>query len=171
MQDLHDKRQRYYCERIRLSQQQYPNCPFASLEVALTLAYSYDILHTRVSQRLSQYGLSSATFNVMMILRQYGPEGCPLHEIGELLLVSRANVTGLIDSLEAHGFVQRVPDPHDRRVRLGILTQSGQEMLDAYLPSHYENIRKELSGLTEHDKTELSRLLKKLCGSVQHTAQ
>lgn len=170
MVSLHDKRERYYSERVKACRQHHAGCPASSLEVVLKLLYAYDILHTRLSQRLSQYDLSTAAFNVLMILRQYDPAGCPLHEIGELLLVSRANVTGVVDSLEAHGLVQRVTDVRDRRVRLAVLTSDGESFLESYLPSHYAHIGQEVSGLEEEEKAALSRLLAKLCASIQQAS-
>lgn len=169
MKSLCDKREQYYCERLRAMRDVVPNAPTSSTAVMLYLLYAYDVVHTRFSQRLSQFGLTSAAFNVLMIVKQYGSEGCPLHEIGELLLVSRANVTGVVDSLEANGYVQRVPDRHDRRVRLACITQAGRDILESYLPLHYEQIRQDMSGLTEEDKHELTRLLKKLSASIQQT--
>lgn len=163
----HDKREQYYSERVRICRQQYPDCPASSLEVVLKLLYAYDTLHGRLSQRLSQYNLSTAAFNVLMIVRRYGVDGCPLHEIGELLLVSRANVTGVVDSLETNGLVQRVTHPNDRRVRLARVTPAGNALLDKYLPQHYTYIGQELSGLSEEEKVELSRLLSKLYNSIQ----
>jgi|SRR5579883_3119468 len=167
MKRLCDKREQYYSERVRAIADHFPDVPASSMAVVLYLFYAYDNVHTRLNQRLSKFGLSSAAFNVLMIVKHYDTEGCPLHEIGDLLLVSRANVTGVVDSLETNGYVQRVPDPHDRRVRLARITKAGRDILESYLPLHYEQIRDELRGLTEEEKRDLTRLLKKLSASIQ----
>src|SRR5262249_51771822 len=93
--------------------------------------------------------------------------GCPLHELSELLLVSRANITGLVDSLEQRGLVSRIPDENDRRVRLASITPAGKQLLEEYLPDHYKMIRRLCSGLSDEEKAALSDLLTKLRRNVR----
>jgi DNA-binding MarR family transcriptional regulator len=50
-------------------------------------------------------------------------------ELGDRLIVTRATVTGLIDSLERRGFVRRTPNPADRRSLLVEITPSGLEVV------------------------------------------
>lgn len=46
-------------------------------------------------------------------------------ELGERLIVTRATVTGLLDSLERRGFVRRSANPADRRSLLVEITPEG----------------------------------------------
>jgi DNA-binding MarR family transcriptional regulator len=46
-------------------------------------------------------------------------------ELGERLIVTRATVTGLLDSLERRGFVSRSANPADRRSLLVEVTPAG----------------------------------------------
>jgi len=93
-----------------------------------------------------------------------------LHDLGELLLVSRANITGLIDHLEGKELVKRIVDSHDRRARLARITKKGQALLDEFMPIHFRNIRTLLEGLTVEDKAALARLLKGLRASLAKNA-
>jgi len=95
-----------------------------------------------------------------MLLRHGPAEGMQLHDLGELLLVSRANITGLIDHLEQKGYVTRVVDAQDRRARLPA-TKKGAESLDSFMPVHCRNIKTMLQGLSGAEKSTLLRLLKK----------
>ncbi len=52
----------------------------------------------------------------------------PMNELAELLACDNSNVTGLIDRLEARGFVTRQPSPHDRRVKHVVLTEAGRRL-------------------------------------------
>ena len=51
--------------------------------------------------------------------------GPQLSELGARLIVTRATVTGLLDSLERRGFVHRAPNPADRRSLLVEITPAG----------------------------------------------
>jgi len=89
-----------------------------------------------------------------------------LHDLGELLLVSRANITGLIDHLEDKGYVKRLVDPQDRRARHARITQKGEALLDEFMPVHYRNLKGLLRGLSEDERETLVGLLKKVRTSM-----
>ena len=89
---------------------------------------------------MADFGLSRSTFNILVLLR-YGPtEGMQLHDLGDMLLVSRANVTGLISHLEEKGYVTREVSEQDRRARYAKVTPKGEELLDKVMPVHYRKI-------------------------------
>jgi DNA-binding MarR family transcriptional regulator len=52
----------------------------------------------------------------------------PMHELAALLGCDNSNVTGLVDRLEARGFVSREPGIEDRRVKHVVLTEAGGQM-------------------------------------------
>ena len=162
-----DKREIYYRDRVRQHGQRYRQFHLPSVEVLLNLAYTYDVTATHLARAIGKHGLSLSSFNLLMILSRNGGEGCPLYEIGELLLVSRANVTGLVDSLERKGLVERVADKRDRRVRVARITKAGGTLLESLLPEHYLDLRKICSRLNTAEKASLGDLLTKLRNSVQ----
>src|ERR671935_203891 len=49
----------------------------------------------------------------------------PMNELAEALACDASNVTGLVDRLEARGFVERRAAPADRRVKTLVLTPAG----------------------------------------------
>ncbi len=162
-----DKREHYYRGRVREHGQRYVQFHLPSVQVLLDLIYTYDVTASHLARRLAGHGLSLSSFNLLMILSRSGNEGCPLHEIGDLLLVSRANITGLIDCLERKGLVQRASDPHDRRVCIARITPRGEALLESLLPDHYSELRMICAGLNNTEKTQLHTLLKKLRHSLQ----
>jgi MarR family 2-MHQ and catechol resistance regulon transcriptional repressor len=162
-----DKRERYYQDRVREHGRRYSEFHLPSVEVLLNLVYTYDVTASHLARRLAEHGLSLSAFNLLMILSRSADHGCPLYEIGELLLVSRANITGLMDCLERKGLVERVSDKRDRRVRVATITQKGGALLESLLPSHYSEVRLICSRLSNAEKSELRALLTKLRQSVQ----
>jgi DNA-binding MarR family transcriptional regulator len=162
-----DKREHYYRDRVRQHGQRYHQFHLPSVQVLLNLVYTYDVTATHLSRRIGEYGLSLSAFNLLMILSRGGNEGCALHEIGDLLLVSRANITGLMDCLERRALVVRVSDKRDRRVRVARITEKGMALLESLLPAHYSEVRTMCSGLSDKEKKQLHNLLSKLRQSIQ----
>lgn len=163
---LEDPREAYYDERLRKSGLCYENFDMPSAEIALSLLFTCDVLHQIVSRYMAEYGLSKSTLNILAILR-HGPEqGMQLHDLGELLLVSRANITGLIDHLEEKGWAKRVVDTHDRRARLARITKKGEMLLDQFMPIHFRNVKALFQDMATEDKRTLADLLKTVRASL-----
>lgn len=161
-----DRRENYYHTRVKASGPQYPGFDLASAEILLSLRYTEDVLHQACAPVLAQYGLSKSSLNILMLLRHGPQEGMQLHDLGDLLLVSRANITGLMDHLEQKEYVTRAVDPSDRRARFARITGKGEELLDSFMPLHYRNIKSMLQGLSETEKDALLGLLKKTRESI-----
>ena len=165
-----DKREDHYLDRMRHHSIKYHEFNWPSVELMVNLIYTYDVIQTSLSSLVKERGLSLAAFNVLMILSRREGSGCPMHELGEVLLVSRANVTGLVDCLERKNLVERVADPSDRRVRLVCITAAGQKLLETTAPEHYATVSKLLKKVKNSEKATLSALLTKLRRSVQEGA-
>lgn len=110
---------------------------------------------------LREQRTTAAQFNALLVLQAAGPDGLRMGEIGKRLVVTRANVTGLVDRMERRGLVSR-RGPEDRRATVVSLTNVGRSLLRDTLP-HYSRLASQLTaGLTERDKRSLVRVLTKL---------
>jgi MarR family 2-MHQ and catechol resistance regulon transcriptional repressor len=78
------------------------------------------------------------------------------------MLVTRANITGLIDRMERDGLVVREADTKDRRVYRARLTAKASNLLDDILPIHADFTRRLMSVLSVPEKNKLTELLQKL---------
>jgi MarR family 2-MHQ and catechol resistance regulon transcriptional repressor len=166
-----DKREHHYLDRMRHHSSKYQEFKWPSVELLVNLIYTYDVIQTHLARSVEEQGLSLAAFNVLMILSRCEGRGCPMYELGEVLLVSRANVTGLVDSLERKGLVKRIADPADRRVRVIFITEAGENLLENTAPGHYAKVHKLLKGVKNSEKAILNTLLTKLRHSVQSAIQ
>src|SRR5829696_8760047 len=70
-------------------------------------------------------GLTTARTHLLWVLHHAGPSN--QQALAAALWVSPRNVTGLVDALEAGGFVARQPHPSDRRATLVTLTDRGAQ--------------------------------------------
>lgn len=68
-------------------------------------------------------GLTTARTHLLWELHRLGPS--TQQTLATALNVTPRNVTGLVDTLEAGGFVDRRPHPSDRRATLVTLTELG----------------------------------------------
>ncbi len=166
-----DKRAYYSPERMLQYGQRYKEFHLPSIELIFNLVYTYEVTAAHIARIFAKHDLSLSAFNVLMILSRSDRKGLPLHEVGELLLVSRANVTGLVDCLERKGLVERTADEGDRRVRIVRITRAGEELLESVLPGYYGEVREIFAGLSDAEKATLSEFLSKLRGSVMNSLE
>jgi DNA-binding MarR family transcriptional regulator len=119
------------------------------------------LLAGRMNNRLRPYGLSTATFNVLLELFRAGGSLSPC-DIGEQLSVTRGTVTGLLDSLERQRLVRRTPHPKDRRMLLIELTDEGRAILDRLMPEHFQGMCDLLACLSESERKAFAGVLAKI---------
>jgi len=74
----------------------------------------------------SEMGLLSLT-----IIAQAGRRGISQIDLARAISRQPASITRLIDRLEAADLVSRSPHPCDRRIKVLLLTEKGQQTLDA----------------------------------------
>ncbi|CAM3503810.1 MarR family transcriptional regulator [Nocardioides dubius] len=111
----------------------------------------------------SQYGIELWEFDVLAALRRAGGgyELSPGKLIRETLVTS-GTMTNRIDRLTARGFVERLPDPHDRRGVLVKLTLEGRAAVDGAFEALVDAERELLAELPTGDRTQLVELLRRL---------
>ena len=163
---LKDLRTDYYWTQVREFGKKYKSFDWPSVQALFRFVDAYDGLMVRFTKRMSSYKLSPAVFNVLMILSRGSRKKFKQHDISKLLLVSRANVTGLVNALVRKGLAKREPDPTDRRAWLVRITPRGQELLEAYLPSHYAEVARIFSQFTPAEKRIMDQLLCKFKNGI-----
>lgn len=124
-----------------------------------------------LNKTFSQYGLNSASFDVLTSLRR---AGAPYRKTGTQLaagsLLSSAGVTLRLDRLEEAGLIKRERDHNDRRVVYSSLTDKGLEVIDRAIEAHLDAEAALLSGLSAKERSRLTELLAKLEQSIVATA-
>jgi hypothetical protein len=63
-----DKREHHYLDRMRHHSRRYQEFHWPSVELVINLFYTYDVLYTRLAREAEREGLSTAAFNVLMVL-------------------------------------------------------------------------------------------------------
>ncbi len=138
-----------------------------SHEVALAVVLTSEMLTKEADRLLRAFGLTEAQFNVLMLLAyQSGPEGISQTQLSRMLLVNRANVTGLVDRMERDRLIERVSEPGDRRMRIIRMTQKGRELLEKAVGPYLERADGVVGALSTKEREELLGLLEKIRSRV-----
>lgn len=116
----------------------------------------------RESERLLRpHGLTAAQFNVLRILAAQ-PEGISQRALGDLLVVDRSSVTGLLDRMEKAGWVRRNDHPQDRRVYQVSLTPAGRRIWEETEPRYVAAARQVTASLSPRRQAECLAALRTL---------
>ncbi len=143
----------------------HPRCPVTLHEAEVTYV---DLLRAvgRLQKTFAGYheafGMTAPQYNILRIL-EGAKEPLAQQEIANRLVVSRSNVTGLIDKLEARGFVARHSNA-DRRVKMIHLTEAGLTFVEETFQSQLDVCLALLQPLEVEERQELRRLLRKVIG-------
>jgi DNA-binding MarR family transcriptional regulator len=111
----------------------------------------------------SAHEIESWEFDVLAALRRAGApyELSPGRLLRETLVTS-GTMTNRVDRLAARGFVERYPDPEDRRGVLVRLTPEGKEAVDGAFEALLDAEAGFLADLTEDEQHQLAGLLRSL---------
>ena len=111
------------------------------------------------NQAAKQHKLTPTQFSVLETL--YSKGNLRIQDLIDKMLATSGNMTVVIKNMIRDGWIFRTCDPSDRRSFLVGLTPEGRSKIEVVLPNHIQNIQHVFSILTEQDKEDLIRILKK----------
>lgn len=170
---------RYEC--LLEASKEFPDLDPSAAEAFLHLLRTGDEAFGATETHLNTFHISQGRFGVLMLLwRSCQPRAAKLlgaadcdtgprtpAELADAAGVTRATMTGLIDTLERDGYVLREPDTTDRRMLSVKLTTKGEQFLQEFLPGHFRIVASVMSTLSEKERKTLVSLLVKI---QQHAA-
>jgi DNA-binding MarR family transcriptional regulator len=89
-----------------------------------------------------------------------------MSELSAQLNLPFSSTTRLIDWLVRASFVERVPDPHDRRVVRVHMTNSGEQLYQISMDYNKQQIARLLKDFSAVEQTQLLRLMNKLLDAL-----
>lgn len=146
--------------------------PEMDLDLMFNFARSMQLLHKLMVQTESYFhsqGLSKGRFLILVhLLISEHPEGESISDLCPYYTVSSATMTGLLDTLEKEGLVERLPNPSDRRKVNVRITEKGRAFMMDFLPRHQHNVKEMSSPLAPGDRVMLPLILQKLNDGIEH---
>ena len=117
-------------------------------------------------RKLLRMDLSGVTNNLtrlhLAIMVVLSAASITMSELAKILMMTKPQLTHLVDQLVRLGIVERSPDATDRRVIHVALTDNGRILLEDMKRKVKENIRIRLASLTEEELTQMSAALETL---------
>lgn len=163
---------RYEC--LLEAARRFPDLDPTACEAYLNLLRAGDEAERRRESFFNEHHITAGRFTVLMLLYDK-IAGEPLPQtpadLAEKAGVTRATITGLVDTLERDQLVTREPGSGDRRMMLVHLTTKGRETLEAILPGHFRHMAELMEPLTDAERRTLVRLLNKVAGKADSMAE
>lgn len=146
---------------------QRPTLDVSAMEILGRMHRSYLQYQSLLNTVFDRYDINSASFDVLASLRRSGPPfRMTAGELAKSSLVTTGGITLRIDRLEEAGLVDRLRLRDDRRVVDAQLTDAGLKVVDEVADVHFENEQRMLAELSDTERRQLARLLRKLEHSI-----
>ncbi|MGW0736905.1 MarR family winged helix-turn-helix transcriptional regulator [Streptomyces sp. NPDC002851] len=132
-----------------------------TLEVVELIGTVVSRYYDEYDRAATKHSLTGAQARVLALLAL---EPMPMRRIAQKLKCEPSNVTGIVDRLEARGYVARRPDPADRRVKLAAPTEEGARTARALREGLDDFAREPLGELSREERVALRDLLRRMLG-------
>jgi MarR family 2-MHQ and catechol resistance regulon transcriptional repressor len=126
----------------------------------IALARCYKSLSKLVEDSIAESGLGLSDFMILEALLHKGP--MTITEIQGKVLLAIGSMTVAVDRLEKKGHIERKTTPEDRRARVLELTSEGRTLIAKVFESHNRELESWMSVLTDEEKQQAYRALRKL---------
>lgn len=149
-----------------------PDVDVSAMAIVGRISRLERMISVRLDQVFEEHGLEAWEFDVLATLRRSGsPFELRAGQLLNAMMITSGTMTNRIDRLEHRGFVRRRKDPADGRVVLVALTPAGRRRVDAALEAHAANELNIISCLSQRDRDELTRVLRRLHLALDTTHQ
>lgn len=135
---------------------------FIPLMKELSSAYQAFSLYDAEGLRKSGSGLTPSQARVIFTIG--GTEGMTCKDIGDITLITKGTLTGVIDRLEEKGLVERWSVEGDGRKTIVALTRRGERIYEREFPRHVEFLKEKFDKLGAGDRKKATELLQKIRG-------
>lgn len=115
---------------------------------------------SRLDELLKPAGLNTATWRVLMCLKEYGQ--LSMSEIARHVVAKLPTITKTIYRMQDNGLVETIPATHDARVTEVRITPLGEERLEQGRSITSRNIENALHGYDDEEVRALTRNLERI---------
>lgn len=149
-------------ERLEKLSENYGWIEKIGSKTVIELLKTKDMLEELHDRFFSLYNFSNTKFNVLVILYKGTGEEMYMSKIGERMLLSSANITGLVDRLEEEAYVKRVRSLEDRRKIVVEITEKGIECIERIMADYIIWSENLMGVMSLEENNQLIHLLKVL---------
>jgi len=142
-------------------QKNYPGFHAETVATHVNIIRTSDMLWRTLFRNLRPHGLTPPAMGVLFLLDSQ-KEPITMSSVGEQMVVTQANITGLIDTLEKLSLAKRTPHAKDRRVTRVEITPAGRKKIKEFWPHVMATLKDIYSDVTGDEKKTILRALKKI---------
>ncbi len=114
----------------------FPDLEVTGLPITGRILRLCRFLETRREEHLAQFGLTLGDFDMLATMRRRAADQpVNIRQLQRSLMLSSGGTTKRLDRLEAAGYIERLPDPTDRRGVLIGLSPAGRAVIDGAIPA------------------------------------
>lgn len=134
-------------------------------KTVVNLIYTRNWLDEQQQKIWKPYGLTTAQYNVLRILRGQYPEVCTINLIIERMLDRMSNVSRIIDKLVVKEYVSRIPNKEDRRAVDVCITKAGLDILTE-LDVSLQTLFDQLNSFSDKECEDVNSFLDRFRGTT-----
>ncbi|MEU6113196.1 MarR family transcriptional regulator [Streptomyces sp. NPDC047117] len=142
-----------------------PGLDTSPMEVVALLKRIVALFDEAVEPLYDGAPLTNPELDVLVPLR-YADEPAIARRLADNMGISRAGMSKALAKLEKRGFIERAPNPADRRAALVTVTPAGKEAIDGLFPRQLAVEAELLTGLGE-DRARVVEALALLAGVME----
>lgn len=152
--------------------EEYPGADPLAAETVVDLVRTGERLDAEFSRRLrAEASISLRAFALLATIDGLGGRATS-SEIATHIPITTAAITSVVDTCEKRGWIERVPDPEDRRKIQIHTTDEARSLLDRLLPGVHQVETAIAASLNPADHAKLRKLLDKVqAGLTEAEAQ
>ena len=133
---------------------------FIPLMQELAAAYQAFSLYDAEGLRRSGSNLTPSQARVIFTIG--GTDGMTCKDIGDVTLITKGTLTGVIDRLEQKGLVERWSVEGDGRKTIVALTRRGENVFEKEFPKHIAFLKEKFDKLGARDRKQAIALLTRI---------
>lgn len=133
---------------------------FIPLMQELAAAYQAFSLYDAEGLRKSGSDLTPSQARVIFTIGN--TDGMTCKDIGDITLITKGTLTGVVDRLEQKGLVERWSVEGDGRKTIVALTKKGEKVYGAEFPKHIGFLKEKFDKLGARDRKQATALLAKI---------
>ena len=126
------------------------------------LAGAYQAFSLYDAEGLRQSGSGLTPSQARVVFTIGGTEGMTCKDIGDITLITKGTLTGVIDRLDEKGLVERWAVEGDGRKTIVALTRRGERVYEKEYPRHIEFLKQKFDRLSARDRKQAIALLAKV---------
>jgi DNA-binding MarR family transcriptional regulator len=131
-------------------------------DLAILLTGSARVVADRLGAAVARAGIDDMRSSFGFVIRALSEQDRTLTELSELLGVTKQAAIKVVDEMEERGYVERRPDPADRRAKVIRLTDKGRRVRRTALRASSRLESELVEDLGDDDVQAMRRVLSRL---------